>query len=553
MKIRRRDLVQLGAGAGAGLALSPVPWKLLDDSAIWSQNWSWLPKVPRGERTQKQSRCTLCPGGCAVSAECIGGVPVYLKGAEGPLCALGLGGHHLAYHPERLQNPTMPVETAAARIGEAAGKGRTVILDQRPGRAISEMYRRFAAALPDATYVPLPSRDGATLRAMERLAGVAPQSLGVDFEKLSMVVGVGTPLLDGWPEQSRIVARRRVGDGFRLIQVESRQSATATGADEWVPARTGQEVREALALAARLKNAGPALVIADGDPGGGGFDPAEMDAIAGLNLTIAGPALTSRRKLPWAAGESNALDAAEDRSVQLLILGDVSNGDAIPWSPIERKLAPGALIVSFSPYLDALTRRAHIVVPAPAAYEAAEDVLAAPYATDVAYAIAAPLHPKPLGGTPVAETLKRIAPALEGSPEEIMKERAAALESVAASKGLPRLKQSGSVAPGASETPALAVVSFGWRGSNGAGLSSPLVTKLYQESGLRPGSLLARMHPDTARQFGLANRDRVAMECCGSTREKTVCLDSAVLPGVVEIADSAIGRRWAPAGLRRIS
>ena len=38
-RISRRDVLKLAGGAGLGILLSPLPWKLLDDSAIWTQNW----------------------------------------------------------------------------------------------------------------------------------------------------------------------------------------------------------------------------------------------------------------------------------------------------------------------------------------------------------------------------------------------------------------------------------------------------------------------------------------------------------------------------------
>lgn len=61
----RRDFLKFSVGAVAGLGLSPVPWKLLDDTSIWTQNWSWTPKLPRGEVSFEPSACTLCPRGCA--------------------------------------------------------------------------------------------------------------------------------------------------------------------------------------------------------------------------------------------------------------------------------------------------------------------------------------------------------------------------------------------------------------------------------------------------------------------------------------------------------
>jgi hypothetical protein len=550
MKIRRRDLIQLGAGAAAGVALSPMPWNLIDDTTKWSQNWSWLPKVPRGERTVKQTRCVLCTGGCAIEAQCVAGVPVYLKGSEGPLCSWGLGGHHLAFHPDRLRHPNVPLDSAVAKIEDAVGKGACLVVDQRPGRAMSEIYRRFAAALPDGHYVAIPSRDGATLRAMERMVGIPAGSLGIDFDQLKTLIGIGTPLLDGWAAQNSVLARRRADPDFRILQVEARQSVTATAADRWIPARPGTEVRVALAECERLRANGPVLLIADGDACAG-FDDSELDAVAAANWKLARGALTRRNKLPWESDTGVPLESIEDRSVRILILGDASNGDVIAWTEIERKLASGALIVSLSPYADPLAHRAHIRIPAFAAYEAAQDVPTPPYARDSSYEIAAALHPKPLGGISPADVLRRILPDLDADLDKVIKDRTASLKKAGVAITAPVPDGIAAREPGVVEAPALAVVSFGWRGT-AAGLSTPLITKLYQESGLRPGSLLARMHPETAKAYGLRDRERAGIEVNGTIREKTVCTDPAVMPGVIEIAD-AIGSRWAPAAMRRIS
>ena len=67
MKIDRRYFLSLGIGAAAGTALSPLPWKSMDDSSIWSQNWPWTPVPPDGEATYENSTCTLCPGGCGIT------------------------------------------------------------------------------------------------------------------------------------------------------------------------------------------------------------------------------------------------------------------------------------------------------------------------------------------------------------------------------------------------------------------------------------------------------------------------------------------------------
>jgi anaerobic selenocysteine-containing dehydrogenase len=67
MKIDRRCFLSLVIGGAAGTALTPLPWKLTDDSAIWSQNWPWTPVVAKGETFYETTACTLCPGGCGIA------------------------------------------------------------------------------------------------------------------------------------------------------------------------------------------------------------------------------------------------------------------------------------------------------------------------------------------------------------------------------------------------------------------------------------------------------------------------------------------------------
>src|SRR6266545_227343 len=107
-KIGRRGLLQFAGGVTAGALITPAPWRLLRDTAMWSQNWSWIPRPPRGEIRARFTNCSLCPEACAVKARCVGGQPVSLMGcADGTgtrpaLCVAGLAGHHLPYHPARL-------------------------------------------------------------------------------------------------------------------------------------------------------------------------------------------------------------------------------------------------------------------------------------------------------------------------------------------------------------------------------------------------------------------------------------------------------------------
>ena len=75
MKLSRRCFLSFVIGGAAGTTLSPLPWKLLDDASIWSQNWPWTPVPPDGTTSYAASTCSLCPGGCGIKVRLIDGIP----------------------------------------------------------------------------------------------------------------------------------------------------------------------------------------------------------------------------------------------------------------------------------------------------------------------------------------------------------------------------------------------------------------------------------------------------------------------------------------------
>ena len=80
MKLSRRCFLSFVVGGAAGTALSPLPWKVMDDVSIWSQNWPWTPVPPDGEGKYVNSTCTLCPGGCGISVRKIDERAVKIEG-----------------------------------------------------------------------------------------------------------------------------------------------------------------------------------------------------------------------------------------------------------------------------------------------------------------------------------------------------------------------------------------------------------------------------------------------------------------------------------------
>ncbi|NTW36352.1 MAG: molybdopterin oxidoreductase, partial [Syntrophobacteraceae bacterium] len=100
------------AGAIGGTLVTPLPWKLADDSAIWSQNWRWRPSPQRGEITKAPSICTLCDGGCGIQARLVDNKrAILIEGTSshpvnrGGICALGAAGLQFVYASYRISQP----------------------------------------------------------------------------------------------------------------------------------------------------------------------------------------------------------------------------------------------------------------------------------------------------------------------------------------------------------------------------------------------------------------------------------------------------------------
>jgi hypothetical protein len=276
-KLRPFEVNRLG-GSALGLLFTPVPWKALDDLSIWTQNGPWTPKPLRGDITTKFSVCALCPAGCALRARCVGNHPVTLFGvaehplSHGMLCPLGFTGHHLAYHPLRAVQPlqlahnngavkTVPISRDAAiteiaqAIKSTAAHEYVAVLEARPGRMISLLYRQFLAGLPNGVYLHEPARECATLETLQALLEIPFGPLGVDLENARTLLSFGAPILDGWGTPGQILHLRKnqsqldSNQRLQIIQIETRQSRTALFADQWLPIKPGTEIAFALGLA----------------------------------------------------------------------------------------------------------------------------------------------------------------------------------------------------------------------------------------------------------------------------------------------------------------
>lgn len=257
MKFTRRDLLVWGAGAAAGLIVTPVPWKVLDDVSMWSQNWPWIPQPARGPIEIKSTSCTLCPSGCGLRVRMAAGWPVGVAGSathpvsRGALCPLAFGAHQLNWHPQRQRNvqhhsSSSSWNDALSAFAKACNEGPIVVIDGYPGRAASSIFQAFAHK-QRGSYRVVRGPEMRALIPYETWTGAPASSLGYDLENTKTILSLGAPLLDGWGTPGRFHrfwaehASGMQNPDVRLIQVEPSLSRTAGRAWRWIWIREGSE------------------------------------------------------------------------------------------------------------------------------------------------------------------------------------------------------------------------------------------------------------------------------------------------------------------------
>lgn len=642
MSVTRRDILRFAGAATAGIVFSPLPWKMLDDVAIWTQTGPWIPKAPRGPITHIPSLCSVCPAGCPVTARCVAGIPSALRAASGggqPLCPIGLTGHHLAYHPLRLEGPCLvehrgdKVLTTPLSLDEALGRLPSVkadrsvmIVDQRPGRAISDRYRAFVRQHPGSFYA-VPD-DDASMR-----------SIGFDLDRARTIMAVSTPLLDGWTtpaRTARLLLRRSQSDGLRILAADAGRTRTATLADRWMPIRPGSEAALLVALLhlahahrrpdmtpsmraiverstpermasaigvapaqlrhvfEKLEEHGPSLVVVSGD-GSNGVD-AETERLAfQLNRALGSASngtIRQRPAIPVAEGlrerdlaVATPLSSVPESSVDLVILDGDEGTCHLSWDAIARTLRPGTShVVSLSPVLTALASHADVIIPSPAPFESFGE--ATGDGTDIAcrYGVSRPLHPRRPGSVDPEVILGRLCGqemeheaalrakvagiwasrrgqirmpdgstsnltslddaesfwtalnegavwTLDGGPAPASV-RALASDALAADRLATRLTELTT----AGATATIAVIPTSWAPVTSCSRLSPLMTKLYQESGLRPTSEVAAVAPTTAHACGVEDGAVAELRAGERSSAVKVRVSDSLAPGMVQLS-----------------
>ena len=546
MKFSRRDLLVWGAGAAAGLVVTPVPWKLLDDTSKWSQNWPWIPQPTLGPVEVKQSACTLCRNGCGIKVRMAGGWPVGVAGVashpltRGALCPLAFGAHQLNWHPDRLRTvrhrgSSASWDDARSAFAKACGEGRVVVIDGYPGRAASAVLETFAEERGE--YRVVRGAETRALRPYEEWSGVPAESLGYDIENAGTILSFGAPLLDGWGVPGRLArlwAERAAGQAepqMRVIQVESSLSRTAGHAYQWISIRSGSEGALAAGVARVLlenklvKTHGPLPEITlDEAASQTGLDAnairelARMivarppvvaiannndSSVAALNVVLGAVGTRGGIVRRSKTAKAHASAEAAIASARAVILDS-----SVPWNFVPQT---DAEVFHFAAW-NGGPSKADWLLPAPGFLEELTDVPTAPTSGVETYALAASLSKAAHPTQSCAEFLASMDPSLPSAEkiihtrcEELFHARLGNLHSseetpvskIASAQKLEEQLWSGAVwvgEPASGESIRCALKQWpaadagsplDWTASWAAPVMPPLASKLYQESGLR--------------------------------------------------------------------
>ena len=495
MAVDRRGFLKFVAGATTGVLATPVPWKLLDDVSIWTQNWPWIPRNVDGENTYVSTISKLCPSAAGMNIRLVGGRPVRALPIDehplsvGGITALAAAEVQLLYSPSRVKRPlkhagdgayvAISWEEAEKMLKEnlrRAGSKVAYVSGDETG-TINELLSGLAKESGSEEFYLMPSEIQPATLAFEAMNGNG--QLGYDIENSDYVLAIGANILESWGT----VLRNRAAFAkthpaaekpeAKYVYAGPVQNNTATGADEWMPAKSGTEAVVAMGIANLLIKAGAtvdapdfaefAQLAAQYTPQKvaalAGVKPAQLKAVASELMKAQQPIVLSGSEFGQGAGVATVLAGT---AVNMLLGGFGREGgiNALPLAPkviasgmdrseIAKKdlvaylasisagkvAAPRAMVfyeanpvyglpqpaamakvmdkvpfkVAFTSFLDETAEACDLILPTPLGLERFDDV-ETPYGINQAfYGLTRPVAPCFVDGKPAADVLLGVA------------------------------------------------------------------------------------------------------------------------------------------------
>lgn len=375
MGLDRRAFLGLVAGGAVGTMFTPIPWKFIDDAAIWTQNWSWIPRVPKGQIDYVTTTSKLCPASEGLKIMRVAGNPVTAGGnpdhplSRGGVSALARSEVYMLYSPARVKSPMKrtgktfaPItwEQALIEMAEKLGaaKGSVAAISGDGTGTVNEVLTALVGKLGSAGCFMMPTEATTAAKGVKLMGGQG--QAGYDFENADTVLVLGADIFETWGTSTRnrkaFGATRPAGakPASNYIYVGPTRNNTATVCDQWIPAAAADFGVVALGIAWHLLKAG----VTSAAPGfdtfkavvNGGFGPEDVKRATGIGpdvLAAVAKALTSAKAPLVVTGSpfGQGLGAAPfiaGMSLNML-LGRINKPGGVYMLPELASVVPGAL------------------------------------------------------------------------------------------------------------------------------------------------------------------------------------------------------------------
>ncbi|EPR30969.1 molybdopterin oxidoreductase [Alkalidesulfovibrio alkalitolerans DSM 16529] len=375
MSLTRRGFLFV-LGAGAGVTLSPVMWKLTDDVSIWTQNWPWIPRLQYGPLDRKPALSKSFAGGSPIRVLTVGGRPSIALGnpdhplSQGALSAMAAPEVQMLYRPSRIAGPLKktaagghePIswEDAAALLAEKAkeaGSSTAVITGDINGTT-REVFSALLGNLGSTEMYPMPCEQQTAAMAWNGLMGGSGLP-GFDIENSDCVLALGADLLEssGTPVRNAkaFSKARPMGETPKTtwIACGALKNRTAAVSDIFVAVPPGGEGIFALGLANLLIASGAWTMAPDFETFrsvAAAWTPARVQEAIGVapeQLALVAETLKKARRplvVPGAAPGQGGSPAAYAAGLALnVILGNVGQPGGIRPLPSLPGVVSGAM------------------------------------------------------------------------------------------------------------------------------------------------------------------------------------------------------------------
>ena len=235
MALDRRDFLKFIIGGAIGTLFTPLPWKLADDISIWTQNWPWIPKVPKGKIYEKPSLAKFDGPEYGVKIKMIKGHPILSCGnehnwfSEGGIEPIGASLVNLYYSPSRIKKPLKKTSNGKfeeiswndakkvlVELIQKSKKDFAVVCGDESG-SISELFGVLLSSNNSNSFYFMPT-DRISYHKVWKDLFNGHGEIGFDLEKADLVVSFNADFLGSWGcvvKNLKEFSKRR----FKLIYV----------------------------------------------------------------------------------------------------------------------------------------------------------------------------------------------------------------------------------------------------------------------------------------------------------------------------------------------